>query len=143
MGLFDAFRKRPKTVLDAVNANPLFQQQKKLYDAMSVMCADGVDADEMPGGRGEFGMTAANPIPCKTVFGSIAYLGRLRTSEGVKIVYKRIGSGSSEVSKRPVDAYEVSHPSGQKLATLFISPYQRRVSGKAPRGFKLATNSLV
>jgi hypothetical protein len=142
MGLLDAFRKKPKTLLDALNENPIFRQQKELFEAMSLMCADGVDADEMPNGRGDFGMTPSNPIPCKTVFGSTAYLGRLRTPDGTKVAYERTGSVASDVSPHPVDAYAISHPSGQKLATLFLSPYQKRISSKAPRGFKLAEDSF-
>lgn len=142
MGLFDVFRKKPKTAWDALNENPIFRQQKELFDAMSLMCEDGVDADEMPNGRGEFGMTPSNPIPCKTIFGSTAYLGRLRTPQGTKVVYERTGSVASEVSPHPVDAYAISHPNGEKLATLFISPYQKRISAKAPTGFKLAQDSF-
>lgn len=129
---------KPKTAWDELQENPIFQQQKELFEAMSLMCEDGVDADEMPNGRGDFGMVPSNPIPCKTVFGSTSYLGRLRTPDGTKVVYERAGSVASGVSPHPVDAYEVSHPNGPKLATLFISPYQKRISGKAPRGFKLA-----
>jgi hypothetical protein len=129
---------KPKTVWDALNTTPIFQQQNELSEAMSLMCEDGVDADELPNGEGEFGTTASNPIPCNTVFGSTAYLGRLRTHDGTKVVYERIGSMASEQSLHPVDAYEISHPDGHKLATLFISPYQKRISGKAPRGFELA-----
>lgn len=137
MGLFDMFRNKPKTAWDALNENPIFQKQKELFEAMLPMCEDGVDADEIPNGRGEFGITSSNPIPCKTVFGSTAYLGRLRTPDGTKVVYERVGSVDSDVSPHPVDAYEISHPNGQKLATLFISPYQKRTSGKAPKEFNL------
>ena len=138
MGLFDFFKKKPKSVLDALNENPLFKQQKEIYEAMSLMCEDGIDADEMPNGQGEFGATPANPIPCKTVFGSTSYLARLRTPDGVKVTYNRIGSFGSDVTPHPVDGYEIHHPSGQKLATLYISPYQKRISGKAPKGFLLS-----
>jgi hypothetical protein len=41
MGLFDVFRKKPKTLLDALNKNPIFRQQKEAFDAMSLTCADG------------------------------------------------------------------------------------------------------
>src|SRR5438105_321839 len=91
----------------------------------------------MPNGRGEFGLVSTNPIPCKTVFGSTVYLSRLRASDGAKVVYRRLGSFASDVSPRPIDAYQISHPNGNKLGTLFISPCQNRVSGKAPRGFNL------
>lgn len=133
---------KPRTAWDTLNENPMFQRQKELFEAMSLMSDDGVDADEMPNGRGEFGMTSSNPIPCKTVFGSTAYLGSLRTLDGSKVVYERVGSVSSDVSTRPVDAYELSHPNGKKLATIFISPYQKRISNKAPKGFKLADISF-
>ena len=65
---------------------------------MCAICEDGIDGDEMPNAQGEFGLTPSNPIPCKTVFGSTAYLGRLRTLEGKKVVYKHLGSYVSNVS---------------------------------------------
>lgn len=139
MGLFDWFRKKPMTAWDALQQNPVFRQQREIYEAMSSLCEEvGLDVDELPNGRGEFGLSPSNPIPCKTVFGSTAYLGRLRTPDGIKVVYERIGSVNSDMSPYPVDTYAISHPDGQKLETLFISPYQKRISGKAPRGFKLA-----
>jgi hypothetical protein len=138
MGLLNIFgKKKPKTAWDELSDNPAFQKQKKLFDLMSSQCEDGVDADEMPNGQGEFGMSASNPIPCHTVFGSTAYLGRLRTPDGLKVAYERRGSVSSNVSRHPVDAYEISRPNGENLATIFISPYQKRISKKAPKGFKL------
>ena len=142
MGLFDRFRKRPKSAWDALQESPLFKQQRELFEAMSLMCEDGIDADEMPNGQGEFGMVPSNPIPCKTVFGSTAYLGRLRTPDGTKVIYERAGSVASDISSNPVDVYKISHPNGQNLATLFISPYQKRISGRPPRGFTLADTSF-
>ena len=141
MSLLDMFRRKPESVLDALNENPIFRQQKDLYERLSLMCEDGVDADELPNGQGEFGMTASNPIPCKTTFGSTAYLARLRTLDGTKVVYERLGHVRSDVIPHPVDFYAISHPNGQELATLYISPYQKRISNKAPRGFKLYDNS--
>jgi hypothetical protein len=137
MSLFDRFL----TVRDILNGNPTGQQQRALFEAMSLMCEDGVDADELPSGKGEFGMTPSNPIPCKTMIGSSVYLGRLRTSDGTHVAYQRLGAVASEACLHPVDVYELSSPDGQKLATLFLSPYQKRVSRKTPRGFKLADDS--
>jgi hypothetical protein len=34
--------------------------------------------------------------------------------------------------------YTVRHPDGSVLATLYLSPYHKRNSEKAPRGFTLA-----
>jgi hypothetical protein len=143
MGLFDLLRGKPKSALDVLQSSPEFRQQKELFDAMSAMCEGGVDADEMPNGTGEYGLTATNPIPCRTVFGSTSYLGRLRAADGSKVNYERIGSTQSEVSPQPIDMYEISHQTGKKLATLYISPYQKRISGKAPRGLILAENSFA
>jgi hypothetical protein len=140
MGLFDWFRKKkPVTAWDALQQNPVFRQQREMFEAMSRLCEqEGLDVDELPNARGEFGLEPSNPIPCKTVFGSTAYLARLRTPDGVKVMYERTGSLHSDVSSWPIDAYAVSHPDGRKIATLYISPYQKRISSKAPRGFKLA-----
>src|ERR1700730_11103645 len=143
MGLFDLFSRKPKSAMDALQSSPEFRKQKGLLDAMSAVCDGGVDADEMPNGTGELGLVSTNPIPCKTVFGSTAYLGRLRTPDGRKVAYERLGSTQSAVSPHPVDIYEVSHPSGRKVATLYISPYQKRISGRAPRAFMLAENSFA
>jgi hypothetical protein len=127
-----------------LQSTPEFREQKELLDAMGAMCEGGVDADEMPNGSGEYGLAANNPIPCRTILGSTAYLGRLRAADGTKVNYERIGSIRSDVSPQPVDVYEISHRTGQRpLAKLYISPYQKRISGKAPRGFILAENSFA
>jgi len=130
------FRKK-RSVWDALQENPVFQQQKALFDAMSLMCEDGCETDEIPGGYGEFGYEVTNPIPTKTVFGSTSYLARLRAPDGTKVLYKRRGSTDSPVSSHPVDEYVISHPDGRQLATLYLSPYHKRNSEKKPRGFNL------
>ena len=97
----------------------------------------GVDADELPNGYGKFGFDTSNPIPCKTVMGSMAYLARLHTLDGAKVESDRIGSFGSDVVDSPIDGYRLTDSKGSDLGTIFISPYQGRISGKAPDGFKL------
>jgi hypothetical protein len=143
MGLFDLFRRKPVSVWDALQSTPEFQEQKELFDAMSAMSENGIDADEIPNGVGEFGFVPTNPIPCKTVFGSTAYLGRLRAADGTKIENRRLGSTQSDASPHPIDEYEITHSTGLVLGKLYISPYQKRISTKAPRGFMLAENSFA
>lgn len=104
---------------------------------MLAMSVDGVDADELPNGIGEFGLSPNNPIPCETILGSIIYLESLRTSNGDKVLNKRIGSFNSNIISHPVDGYEIFDLNGQKIAVIFISPYQKRNSEKAPKGFKI------
>ena len=138
MGLFDFLKKpKPRSVWDALQENPLFQEQKALFDAMSAMCESGCDADEVPNGRGEFGHSLDNPVPTKTIFGSETYLARLRAPDGAKIIYERLGSTSSQVVQGPIDIYDIKHPHGALLMKLYISPYQKRNSPKAPRGLTL------
>jgi hypothetical protein len=118
--------------------NPLFRQMKEIHDLMAEMCADGCDTDQLPNAHGEFGYDASNPIPTHTVDGSIVYLSRLRAPDGSKVRYERRGSQKTEVSPHPIDIYEISHENGTKLATLYISPYQKKFSEKAPRNFYMA-----
>src|SRR3972149_6056545 len=125
------FRKK-RSVWDALQENPIFQQQKALFDAMILMCEDGCETDEIPGGYGEFGHEVTNPIPTKTVFGSTNYLARLRASDGTKVLYERRGSTSSPVSSHPVDEYVISQPDGRPPAVLRLAPSPKRNSEKAP-----------
>jgi len=124
------FRTKPKTACDALQGSPRFPQQKALFDTMSAMCAEGVDASELPNGFGPFSFAPSIAIHCKTVFGSIAYLGRPRASDGTKVTYERIGS---DVPPNPIDAYDVAHRDGHKLATVDISPYHQRIFERAPK----------
>ena len=131
------FAKKP-SLLDALQRNPDFQRQKQFYDLMSALAADGCDADELPGASGEFGLSLSNPIPTRSILGSTSYLERLRTPDGEIIHYKRVGSFSSHVSSRPIDGYVITTLNGAELATLYLSPYQKRNSAKIPRGFIMA-----
>jgi hypothetical protein len=140
MGLFGLFKsKKQRSVLDQLQENPIFKEQKALFDAMSMMCedGDGCETDEIPGGHGEFGYAPTNPIPTKTVFGSRSYLERLRSPDGATVIYKRRGSLGSAVSQHPIDEYEILHPDGTLLATIYLSPYHKKNSDKSPRGFTL------
>lgn len=94
---------------------------------------NAIDADELPNGFGEFGLTATNPIPTISVYGSDDYLNRLRFN-GQPITYDRLGSTSSDVTNGSIDIYPVSC-SGKSLGSIYICPYHRRNSKKAPKGF--------
>lgn len=123
---------------DALMQNPLFSQMKEIHDLMAEMCEDGCDTDELPNACGEFGYDASNPIPTKTVDGSIVYLSSLRAPDGTKVRYKRQGSQHDDVSPHPIDIYDITHANGTTLATLYLSPYQKKISECAPRNFCLA-----
>lgn len=139
MGLFDFLKPRKqKSVLETVSENPLFQEQKALFDAMNKVCsATGCDGDELPNGYGEFGLTPTNPIPTNTIMGSKTYLSELLTADGKKVHSKRRCSMRSEVTETPIDVYDLSSPDGTPRGAIYISPWEQKNSSRAPRGFRL------
>ena len=101
---------------------------------------DGIDADELPNGRGEFGYDANNPIPVKGIITNEFYLSQIRTNAGEEIKWERIGSFHTDACNYPVDAYNIFNLSGKNIATLYISPYHKRISNKATVDFYLSRN---
>ncbi|MBN1187459.1 MAG: hypothetical protein JXB49_34605 [Bacteroidales bacterium] len=129
-------KKKSNTLMDELNSNPEFKRLRELYDIMHNMNEEGTDQDMIPNGYGQFGYDVTNPIPVNTIFGNTAYLGRLRTLEGIKVTYVRIGSFTSPLSNYPIDGYEI-FDGGQKIAVLYIDPSNKKNSQKAPKNFKL------
>jgi len=96
----------------------------------------GTDADEMPEGYGEFGLQITNPIPTSSIPDSRLYLNRLRTKDGNEITFDRIGSMRTQNIKHIIDGYKI-YVNRMQIATIYICPYNRKTSTKAPKGFKL------
>lgn len=95
--------------------------------------------DELANAVGEFG-SATNPIGCSSVPACIAYLKRLRTTDGRRIQFVRKGCiVDKAVSKFPIDAYDVIKTDYKVLKTLFMSGYQRSDAKLAPDGFTLCS----
>ena len=111
----------------------------EIMSMMTELSSDGVNGDTFPDGVGRFGLEATNPIPCASIMGSMNYLSKLRTEGGAAVKNSRNGSMSCEVSDSPIDIYSISDENDQLLATLYISPYQKGNSGKAPDGFSLTS----
>ena len=145
MGLFDLFRRKQPTALDALRATPGFGELDAVQLLMRRMSqeGDGVDADEIPGGIGEFGLSSRNHVPTDSILGSTAYLGCLRAEDGARVIYRRQGSTITDNAPGPVDIYALSHPDGRGLGTVYLCPYHKRISRKAPRGFTLSSSSLA
>ena len=96
----------------------------------------GTIEDEMPEGYGEFGIEITNPIPVSSIPDSYIYLNRLRTQNGSKITYNRIGGMNAPNIKNIIDAYKIS-VNEKQVATFYICSYNEKTSCKAPKGFKL------
>ena len=132
MGLFDFFGKKKKE--DAETAELL----KAIVQFQAEARADGVDTDDIPKAYGPFGLCKTNPIPTRSVVGSNAYLESLRTKDGRRVSANRMGSTSAEdVTSGMIDIYQLS-ADGQPVATIYVCPYHKRNSAKAPDGFYLA-----
>lgn len=95
-----------------------------------------VDADQLPAGHGPFGLCDTNPIPTASIDGSNKYLARLRTSDGKPVTASRFGSTSSDVTTGSIDIYFLA-VDGRNVGTVYICPYHKRTSSKAPAGFRL------
>ena len=62
---------------------------------------------------------------------------RLRAQSGEEIRYERIGSFDSPASEMPVDGYELTDKHGNELGVIYLSPYHKRNSQKAPDGLQI------
>lgn len=131
MGLLDFFGKKKKEEAEAA------ELLKAIMEFQVEARADGVDTDDIPKAYGPFGLCKTNPIPTQSVFGSNAYLESLRTKDGRRVTAHRIGSTSAEdVTSGMIDIYQLS-ADGQPEATIYVCPYHKRNSSKAPEGFRL------
>jgi hypothetical protein len=104
------------------------------FEKLNALNTSGTSLDVMPEGFGEFGLTVTNPIPVCTILGTHFYLSKLKTANGEIITYKRRGSTGAQNIKAIIDVYEV-FCTDQKIATLYICPYNKKNSNKAPKGF--------
>jgi hypothetical protein len=138
----EKFLGKGKSTMEKLEENETFQGMKTLFEALKEMNKDGTDQDTMPEGFGEFGHDVTNPIPVNTVFGSTSYLGRLRTLDGTKVEYERTGSTRAKNIESIIDKYEIFEE-GEKIATLYICPYNKKISERAPEGFRLAIHSFA
>jgi hypothetical protein len=101
----------------------------------------GKDCDELPNSEGEFGFVSSNPIPVNGSFGQMVYLSQLRTSQGSRLLFHRVGSTSSSQAagihnpSGMVDIFEVLSFDGSYHGELYLDMYHPRKSRKAPEGF--------
>lgn len=86
--------------------------------------------DQDPNGSGPFGFVETNPIPTNGPIGELAYLSRLETQRGERILFHRIGAIST------VDVFEAVTFSGSEWFILFVDFYHLRKSTITPDGFR-------
>lgn len=88
--------------------------------------------DKSPDGVGPFGFVDTNPIPVNGPLGELAYLSRLETASGKRILFHRLGS----IGK--VDVFEAVTFDGKEWFVLFLDFYHPKRSRLPPEGFKLS-----
>ncbi|WP_151198090.1 hypothetical protein [Cellulophaga baltica] len=121
-------KKKSKNIMEEIEENPLF----KMMTEMSTSEEETTTAD-----YGEFGYQASNPIPVKSELEIATYLKRLRTIEGKKVAYKKVGITNTPLIETPIAIYKITLH-GTLLATLYISANQFINSERAPKNFELA-----
>ena len=134
MGLFDVFRRKKR------------RQKQDVAKALAVLAllehanstrADAVDSDDLPSAFGSFGLCATNPIPTRSILGSYEYLANLRTDDGQPVKASRVGSTTApEVTEAVIDVYALS-VGGLSDIAIYICPYHKKNSMRAPEGFVL------
>ncbi len=137
VALCNTIRKRVQrnsiaTAFKNLEENPRY---KLMMQAMEIMAQGETEDGKIPGAYGEFGYDATNPIPTKGIPGSISYLAKLRTGDGVKVEYKRKGCTHAKNINHPVDMYEIKS-NGEYVCMLHLCPYYKENSAIAPKGFK-------
>ena len=131
MGLLEFFGKKKKEDQEAA------ELLKAIIEYQVESRKDGVDTDDIPKAYGPYGLCKTNPVPTRGIPGSNEYLSRLRTKDGRSIESSRIGStGAEDVTSGAIDMYSISS-GGVSLGTVYLCPYHKRNSGKAPEGFRL------
>lgn len=90
--------------------------------------------DRAPNGRGPFGFAETNPIPVNGPIGQLAYLSKLVTRTGERLLFHRIGAIDT------IDVFEAVTFSGSEWFILFTDLYHPRQSRLAPEGFTFSTD---
>lgn len=105
-------------------------QNDLVHPAVKQMLLSAPAYDKDPEGSGPFGFTESNPIPVNGPVGELAYLSRLETLAGQRILFHRIGA----IGK--VDVFEAVSFDGSEWFVLFVDFYHPRRSRITPEGFR-------
>ncbi len=105
-------------------------QLELVHPAMKAMLESAPAYDKDPNGSGPFGFTETNPIPVNGPIGQLAYLSRLETQSGQRILFHRLGAIDT------VDVFEAVTFDGSEWFILFVDLYHPRYSRLTPDGFR-------
>lgn len=111
-------------------------QLELVHPKMKVMLESAPAYDKDPNGSGQFGFIETNPVPVNGPIGQLAYLSKLETQSGQRILFHRLGAIGT------VDVFEVVSFNGAEWFILFVDLYHPRRSRLTPDGFRF-TNDVA
>lgn len=105
-------------------------QLEIIHPSMRAILEAAPAYDMDPEGTGPFGYTETNPIPVNGPIGQLAYLSRLETQSGQRLMFHRLGAIDT------VDVFEAVTFDGSQWFVFFVDFYHPRRSRIAPEGFR-------
>ncbi|WP_144641090.1 hypothetical protein [Bordetella genomosp. 13] len=105
-------------------------QLELLNPAMKEIIESAPAFNKDPNGTGPFGFIETNPIPVNGPIGQLAYLSKLETQSGQRILFHRLGAMGT------VDVFEAVSFNGREWFILFADLYHSRRSRLTPDGFR-------
>lgn len=130
------FGKKEKKYHDSVEI-----QRKSVFELESAelcnLALDGLDCDQLPNSRGEFGKFHRNPILTNGINGTLIYLSKLMVdSTKANLFFHKLGSIPNVITQvGSIDIYETLDENGNIWDILFIDMYHPRRSNIAPKGY--------
>lgn len=141
-GLFGGKKDDPlKDALAAINLilSDEVYQNSLLQSPIKELINEGVSFDRNPMGSGPFGYAESNSIPVNGPLGELAYLSRLETLSGQRIMFHRLGSTKCvdmAGNTNTVDVFEAVSFDGKEWFILYLDFYHPKRSREYPQGFK-------
>jgi hypothetical protein len=105
-------------------------QLEMLHPIMKAKIEAAPAYDRDPNGTGPFGFVETNPIPVNGPIGQLAYLSKMETNRGERILFHRIGAVNT------IDVFEAVTFSGSEWFIFFVDLYHPKRSRLTPDGFR-------
>lgn len=132
MGLFNK---------EKIYHDDIFTQRKALVEIEAPDLAElalvGLDCDELPNARGDFGNFFRNPILTNGTNGTLIYLSKLVVEQyQTGLIFHKLGSIRNSLTNiGTIDIYEVMDESAKHWDILFIDMFHPRRSNLTPFGY--------
>jgi hypothetical protein len=116
-------------------------QRKTLFEIEEPQLAElaliGLDCDQLPNARGDFGHFFRNPIPTNGTYGTLIYLSKLVVEQyQTGLIFHKLGSIKNSLTNiGTIDIYEVMDESAKHWDILFIDMFHPRRSNLTPSGY--------